>query len=435
MISFTGLASGMDTGAIVDSLVGLERSQSNALKRQKAEAEARSEIIDDLRSKLNALETAAGDLDETDETRSPSATSGDTASIGATASAGAADATYSVKVVSLAQAETTTSKGFATDSLTQNGNLKITVGSDPEISVKFFNGETIQDYADRINDSGARVNAVVINDGDDFRLLITSEETGEDNAISFAGNGVNRLGINEIRAAQDASLEVNGLDVTRSTNTVDDLFPGLTLDLLQPTAGEIEVKVGNDVEAAREKVQGLVDAYNEVASLLDEQLSYNGVAKGADTLFADSTLRGMQRELSSILTETYGASQTSAGFMGLGLGQDGSLTLDAAKFDAAVESDPSLLDDLLTGVGLSEALSDLADKYGDSSQGLLDAKQDAIRDRIDDLDRGIERINRRADQLEIRLSRQFTALETTMAELNSQTSYIMTLFQNLGMGG
>jgi flagellar hook-associated protein 2 len=432
MISFSGLASGMDTNAIVENLVALERGQANALKRQKSDAQARMKVLDDLRAKLTALRGSAADLDEADEIRSVSASSSDEASLGVRAGSAAATGTYSVKIVKLAQSETTTSKAYAVDALGASGTLSITVGQDAAIDVAYVAGESLSDLADRINAAGARVQAVAVHDGTDHRLIVTGRETGADNALSFV-DSAGELGLGETRSAQNAALEVNGLALTRPGNTITDLLPGLTLDLLNPTAGEVQVGVAYDIDAAREKTRALVDAYNGVAAAIHGQLTYAGTTRGTDTLFGDSTLRGLQRELGSLITRTYGASAVSARMLGLEVANDGSLSIDPEKFNAAVGADPTLLDDLLSDAsGMAGALDEVVAKYADSSEGLLEAKQDSIRSLIDDLDSGIERIDRRADQLAVRLRRQFTALETTMAELQAQTSYVLSLFGNFG---
>src|SRR5690606_22312071 len=94
-----------------------------------------------------------------------------------------------------------------------------------------------------INSSDAGVNAVIVRDGEAHRLLLTSEESGLDHQMTLTVSGTldTRLAsaqMTETAAAQDASFSVNGLALSASTNTIDDVIPGLTLALNGTTEGE-----------------------------------------------------------------------------------------------------------------------------------------------------------------------------------------------------
>jgi flagellar hook-associated protein 2 len=165
-----------------------------------------------------------------------------------------------------------------------------------------------------------------------------------------------------------------------------------------------------------------------VAKAVSGQLTYSGTVKGTNTLFGDASLQGLQRRLGTLMTTAYahGTGTVSAKQLGISLGRDGTMTVDAAKLEASIASDPTAVEDLIAG-GLSAALSSLADQYTTSSTGTFSIKQDSIRTQMTGYDKQVERIETAATSLGDRLRKQFAALEELMTKLNSQSSYLQTL--------
>ncbi len=433
MISFGGLASGLDTSALIDALVGVERARAASPSRQQSFANQRLAVVRDITAGLDALAETAEDFNEADEIRALTASSTSEA-VKVTQGEGALAGTYDLSVVNLARAETSRSTTFADDAVgafTGAGTLGIVVGVEAEVTVDYDATMSLTDLADAINQSDAQVSASVLFDGTDYRLQVSSEATGTANALSFtdtAGEtGLADVGA-EVVAAEDAQFVINGTTVTRSSNLVDDAIAGVTMELLAETTVDAQVKVSDDVEALRESMQGYVDAFNSVASQVQRQLTLNGDRASEGSLFGDSTMHMLQRQLGTLASGTYGSGSARLSDFGIEIGETGSLTLDEAKFDAAVAAGPAGLIEMLEGPGgLSETITDFADVYTDSIDGLLSAKEDAIQSLLDSLDGQIFDINEDADALEQRLSAEFAALEQLMANLNAQQSQMAAL--------
>jgi len=432
-ITFSGLASGFDSSAIVDKLVEAEKAREQGFLTKKTNANARLTILNDLVAKLKALKTQTQGVNTAAEVRSFTSKSDDESRVKVTSSSAAAEGTYILRVGQLARAETSRSAQLATSTVTGDGALTITVGSGTPVSISYSSGETLETIAARINDAAPGVSASVLNTGTGYRLVVSSKQTGVAGAVAFSESGAG-LGMTEVIAAQDASVTVNGTTVTRSTNLLSDVIPGVTLQLVSATpaaAADTTVTVSKDATTTRQKVQGLVDAFNSVAKVVSGQLTYTGATKGTNTLFGDSSLQALQRRLSTVMTSAYahGTGTVSAKQLGISMGRDGSLTVDAAKLEASIASDPTAVEDLISG-GLSAALAGLADEYTAASTGTLSVKQDSIRTQLTGFDKQIDRIEDAANALGDRLRKQFAALEELMTTLNSQSTYLTSLMSS-----
>lgn len=436
-ISFTGLANGVDYGSIVAKLVEAEKSPNVALNTRKTNTQKRLTTLGDVITKLKTLQSKAKGLDLTSEVRAVTTTSGDATKIRVSSSGAATPRDYAIQVTQLATAETSRSTGFATKDagVAGTGTLDITVGGAAAVTVSYDATDSLDAIATKINASGARVQASVIHDGTTWRVFVAGSDTGAANAITFSETGAG-LGLAdpsaEVMTAKDAIFTVDGAQITRASNTVNDVAAGLTLELLSTTAAPVAVKVANDVAGQRAKVQGLVDAYNDVAKVLNAQLTYTGTRRGEETLFADPTIMGLQRRLADVFSRTYthGTGTTSTGRLGITLGRDRTLTLDAAKFDAAMAKDPAAIESLLAGStdALAGTLSTLVDSYAAATTGVLPAKEASLRKTVTRLDDQMAQIELNATKMGARLSKQFTALEQKLTAYQDQASYLSALY-------
>jgi flagellar hook-associated protein 2 len=439
-ISFSGLVNGVDYGALVDKLVAAERTPVTALTQRKSETQRKIAIVSDLVTKLKALQAKAKGLDTPSEIRAIAVSSSDPAKVKVTAAGVSAPATYDLRISQLARAQTSRSRSFASTAAgaVADGSIGLKVGAGAVVDVAYTSADTLQAITDRINASGAPVTATLVDDGSGYRLLVTGKDTGVANAISFTGGA--ELGFTEVAAAQDASFTLNGAPITRPTNTVTGVAPGLTFELLSTTADgtpDVVIKAADDADGRRAKLAELVGAFNDVAKALSAQLAYTGTTKGQDSMFGDSTLQSLQRRLGTIVASPYahGAGSVSAGQLGLVLGKDGMMTIDATKLDAALATDPTAIEDLLAGSGdgLTGALSKLVDDFTAATTGTLSAKDSGLRATVKSLDERIAQIEDNAAKLGDRLRKQFTALEQVLSGLQGQSDYLTAiLYRNNG---
>lgn len=438
-INFSGLATGLDTASLVDQLVALERIPATKLADRKSDAGRRQSIVSDLITKLTAMKTARTSLDTPSEVRAITATSSDPKVV-VTGSGSAQPGQLAIRVGSLARAQTSVSTTFAsaTDAIGSSGTLGIRLGAGDEVPIAFTLNDSLSDIAQRINEEMDGVRADVIDNGSGtFQLAISAEETGTANAITFSEIGL-PLGFmaqgSTTVPASDATFTMNGIAMTRGTNTITDAVAGLTLELTGTHAGTDEgavISVARDPAAVEAKVKSLVDAFNSVSAQVSSQLTYSGVQKGQDTLFGDSTIRSLQRGLSGIVNQSYphGEGTTSLAELGIRLDRTGTLSIDSARFAAAMAEDPTALESILTGAdGFGAALDQLVTSYTQAGDGFLSAKKASLTTEMSRYDDEIERIETRASRMGDQLTAQFTKLESLISSLQSQSAALTKVF-------
>lgn len=437
MVSFAGLGSGIDFGAITEQLVRLERLPISNLESSKSGANRKIALVSDFATRVRALETAAKDLDAPSKVRAVKATTTDEERVKVSASGAAQLGTFDFSVTALARAQTNQSRTFSEDAagVLGVGSLDITVGDGETATFEFDADDSLSSFARRLNDANLGVRASVLFDGTNHRLLISGEETGADNAVTFFDPG-DSLGLtdvgNELTSARDAQFTVAGVPVTRSSNTLTDVIEGVTFELVSETpAGQpsTQVSVSRDPDGLATKVESFVKALNEVQSFVNGQLS-NTTASPNDSLRSDSMLQGFQRRFGMLLSSAHGPDGSSLGRFGIKVDRTGTVTLERAKLDEAIASEPDGLARMLAGTagdGMVAAMTALTTDYTRSGDGILAGKQTSLRSRITGWDGQIERIESKASALESRLTRQFGSTDTTIALLNSQSSFIASI--------
>ncbi len=436
VVSFSGLASGLDTSAIVQGLLNVERIPIQQLEAENRDYQAKLGILDDLGAALGRLQTAAQDLDTLPEFAAYSATSSDEAVATATASGDSIPGTYTLDVTALATAQKTYSNAFADADAALSASdqtLSLTIdGVTTDITIAA--GSSLRDVADAINASGADAVAGIFYDGASYRLQVTGTQTGASQAITFADTGLG-LGLddpaNTVTAAQDAQLTVDGFTVTSATNTLADDLPGTTVTLA--STGTTTLTIESDSAAVEAKVQAFVDAYNEVFGIINAQV---GEGKGENTLNGDSTVRTIELGLQSLVTRPIGSLTDANGNalvladLGIETNRDGTLTFDTSALAKKLGDDflgtarYFAGDDTAGTVGMGDLVADLVDGYLDPTDGLLKARKDGIQARIDDNDDRIAALEDYLATYEESLNAQFTALEQAMATLKSQQAYL-----------
>ncbi|MBW2102387.1 MAG: flagellar filament capping protein FliD [Deltaproteobacteria bacterium] len=226
---------------------------------------------------------------------------------------------------------------------------------------------TVQDLLDAIESAYGDVSASVQGDG---TILITDDSTSSSSSLvvtltdsisdgsldfGFSSQSASTIRKRQIQAGQDAAVEIDGVTATSSENTIEDLIPGVTLDLLKAdTNTTVTLTIGLDQDAMVEKVQAFVDSYNEVAAYIQQQRSYDADAEEAGgVLFGDATLNSIRRDLTSVLiTQISGLTTeySTLGLVGVNLDSDGQLSLDEDTFTGYLETNANDIKNLFTGL-------------------------------------------------------------------------------------
>lgn len=367
-ISSLGIGSGVLNSDLVDQLVAAERKPTETRLTQKTQqAEALLSAYGKLRSAVTELRLPMRQLSSPDNLKAFSASSSND-DIGVSVdSTKASRGTYSVEVTSLASAQALASRDvFADRDATSvgRGTLELSVGDKiTNITIDSSN-DTLQGLANAINEADAGVSAGIIDTGSGYQLVLSADETGTANAVSISvtgdsagtdtdNTGLSRFafnagmdadsGLKETIAASDAVMDINGVTVTRSTNTFENVIDGLTFDIKE--TGTSTIKVAQDFGAVADRVQGFVDKFNALQSTIDSLAGFNAEAGVGSLLTGDSTVRTIQNQLRNILTRVVpgmeNASVRSLADVGITTNYEtGGLEFDRAKFEEVLKANP-----------------------------------------------------------------------------------------------
>lgn len=355
-LGIDGLVSGIDTTALIEKLMALERKPLEQAQAKKSDLQARSNAWRDVNTRLYSLQTKVSALRSASTFQSRKVTLGQEDYFTATAKTGAAVSDYQVEVVRLAKAHTVASANIAssTTSLGYAGTIQI---NGKEVTIK--STDTLSSIADKINSTpGIGVYASVVKMGEDqFKMTLTSAQTGAANAIQVTDGGdvLNNLGLLDdeggfaevIQNGQDAQIKVNGLTVNRSSNTIDDVITGVTLNLKKEGASNLSV--GVDKDAIVKAVKDFVDQYNSTMSFIQDATKYDKETKTKGALYGETTLVYLQSEIRGYLSKTNSSVDKSVNqlaLIGVSTGaynsgvenaKSGTLVLDEAKLRKALD--------------------------------------------------------------------------------------------------
>lgn len=181
-----------------------------------------------------------------------------------------------------------------------------------------------------------------------------------DNTLKFDANGDLGSAVSvrkrQIVAGADASVMVDGVTVTRSENTINDILTGVTLDLLKADTGTtITLNIGRDMDALMSKINAFITSYNNISSYIHTQSSYDETKQQpGGILFADGTLSTIKSDLTSILIgNVWGVSSDYAtlGLVGVNVDKEGILSVDDSKLRGYLKTNFNDVQKLFTASG------------------------------------------------------------------------------------
>ena len=410
-IESLGLGSGVLTNDLVEKIVGAEREAvDKRFERDETILDARITAYGEIKSLVSSLQVATSALALPSTAGATTATSSDESILTTEASILAEPGTYSVEVSNTAKAHSLVTDTFSgVGEEIGSGRIYISFG---EITYDGGDGFASQDVdpskggfididdsnksltgiREAINSADIGAKASIINDGTGYRLVITAEDTGlssgmriltvdKDTEIPLT-SGLSALAFNEIQTGagtlnetakgEDAQLNVNGLTITRASNSIEEVVPGVTLNLNGADLGKpVTVVVAPDTAGLQEKIQDFVNTYNEFKKFSDDLTSYNSESDQAGLLLGDSTIRGIQSQVRSIISQPIsGLSGTKyRSLTELGVNTDRTndflLEFDPAIFSKAMQED-------------RESVISILAKSGDASDAQIRYVNDSV---------------------------------------------------------
>jgi flagellar hook-associated protein 2 len=454
-VTFGGLATGLPSD-MVDQLMQAEQGRLINYQQQKSSYKTRESALSTLESKLSTLESKAVALQDSDSFKPHTASSSDESKMTVTADSSALAAIHSVEITQLATFDTWIlddgdGAGGGTG-LSSETDVTLNAGSTFQFDYLgntydqddfgITAGDSLEQIAERINSydwptGEDGVSAGVMYDGSNYRLTLTSNASGTADALSNLGGTLNfddgasiDVGTefyNSI-AAQDADMTVDGLTgITSTSNTVSDVIPGVTLELLEANPGTtIYATISNDTSALQETAEEFVSAFNSVIDYINAEKN-----KG---LSSDSVVRSVIYQLRrEVNTETNVTGDYSS-LAAIGITTDeytGKLSLDSSDFSAAVSDDFDAVAEIFTNTGstgetddddagLSYRIESYIEELTAFNTGSITVRQSGVSDRISRLDDRILSEQERLERVREQLTLKYSRLEQLVNSLNSQ---------------
>ena len=485
-ISAAGVGSGLDVGGIISQLMAVERQPLSRLQTQQKSYQSKLSAFGQLQSAMSKLQDAAATLAKSSTFSATTASAGDSKAFAVSSTTSAQTGSYNIEVQQLARAQrvatsATTAPTVGEGTLTidlgrytdagfvaadggkaikidiAGGSITTQVGEydtegafvPDEGSAKTItlSGEPkLSDLRTAINNANVGVSAQVVNNGTVDQLVISSKETGAAQAFKLSGTGglagfsydagSATPGLTTVQQAKDARLSIDGLAITRGSNTIADAIEGVTLTLAKPTEGETAVTVNRDDETAKKAIDDFAKAWNELNSLIRTQTSYDAATKKAGTLNGDASVRSIQGQLRSVLANPLAGlgGATMLSDAGVSFKTDGSMSVDSKKLAEALADPSKKIGELFAGNGTVNGFAKtletrVKDMLG--TDGLMSARTDGINRSIKSFDSRIESLEARLVRVEARYSAQFTALDAAMSSMNTTSAYLTQQLANL----
>lgn len=438
-ISSPGFASGLTD--LVPQLVAAERAPGDRrFDRIESNTKALISAFGKVNNGLSGLRDTLAKLDGIGASLGRKVSVGTGAGFTASADGKAALGQYRVSVESLASTHKLQSAAVVKNTQLGHGDLSITMGDGEPIEVAIEDGKgSLAEIRDAINAKagGKGVTATLIHGDAGDVLVLASTKTGTEGHLQITATGgdggLATLGttggsLTVADPGNDARVVIDGITHTSSSNRLGEVVDGITLELTDAKPGEaFSLGLVADASPLKAKLLGFISAYNTALSALSTQSASGGADSSGAPLSGDSAPRSITSNLRNTISANY--SQLAA--LGFKTEVDGSLSMDGAKFDAAVAADPEVVSGLFGGEGgLQKTMaSSLKSWLGD--EGLIKGRTDALTSRLESLTTDRESFNRRIGDIEARYLRQFTALDVMISQLQSTSSFLTQQLQNL----
>lgn len=347
LFSIGGIASGLDTTAIIQQLISIERQPVVRFQQRQAQLRSVDDAWGKVVAKLSAMRTALdGVRNASDWSSFTSATSSVPDAVSITASGTVAPGSTTIGVTALAAAHQVVLDTTYPSAGTALAAGTVTVGDGQGGTLASFTTDgttTLSDLAAQIDAAGIGVDASVIKTSDSgYQLVLASTLTGDESVFTVDAGTTGLGGSTVTTTGQDAVLTMGGLTITRSSNTITDLVEGATIELKQVTTSPVTLTTARDDEKAIAAVKSLVDAANAVLQELQTQTKYDADSGRAGALQGDGLARQLTTELRSVLSGSVGSGSVTHGSqLGISLTRGGLVTLDEATLKTALADDPS----------------------------------------------------------------------------------------------
>ncbi len=461
LVNALGSGAGFDTKKIVTTLVAAEKASSQAsIDRKSEDVEAKISGTAQLKSALKALKTAFEVVDDKRDFNFSSLSNTRPEDIYADFNASASvPGTYKLSVGRLAQNDSIRSNAVSSQTADQNGtsgaSVVIKIGTGTATTLTLGAGATsLDNLVTGINnlDIGVAARVVEVSTGS-YRVIVEGPQ-GSDNALTITDSvfgittdttAATYSSSSKTQTAQNASITVNGLTVTRSSNEVDDLVPGLKLDLMAVTSSDVVLSVSRDTSTAKSAITNLVAAFNAFEATMKELTGAESSTGEAGLLKSDSAVRAIRDKVKAFLTSdssTPGRNIASMSDMGIAIQRDGTFKINSATFGVAMTSYYDEITKLFSGDTNDQSsyssasrgiAGDIVTKIDDylSWDGVITLREASYKTAKTSIVTSQEALDAKMVKVDNRYTKQFSNMSKIMDEMKSMQNYLEQQLSNL----
>ena len=445
-VRMPGLASGIDP-KMIEQLIQVEKLPVESAKKRKDAILDEKKEYDKLNTALTELDGTLNKLKTRGDFNRLKVESSNPDIIDGLAVSTALPGSYEFEVRGLARSEKELAFGFPDKDKTPVGFGFMQIereGQDP-LEIMVEPEATLKDVAQQINDLGAGLRAMVVNtkyNPDSYRLLVLSEKSGTESRINIDPD-TTFLEFKEQVTGSGLDVLFEDVPVTNDKNSLEELVDGVTFNVKRSEPGtRVQVNINYDVDSTIESIKAFVDKYNGIAKFVHEQFQIDPETQKSGKLSGDSSLRQVMRTLQSQLLNTANSGGKYQNLADIGITTNpktGELQMEDAKVKAALTEDyegvAGLFTQTASSAGIATKIAESIKGFRDPASGSVKGRQRTFETLIKNQDQEIERRQRIMEQKEQGIRRKFSALETQMAGLQSQGSFLAARFGGGGGGG
>ncbi|MBI3143688.1 MAG: flagellar filament capping protein FliD [Pseudogulbenkiania sp.] len=397
-LSVSGLGSGLQVDDLVSKLMSVESQPLQQLAVKEATYLGKVSALGQVKSAVSSFQTATKALQDSSRFVAIKASSANNDVATISAGSTAAVANYSLHVDDLAQSQKLASAAVSSSkSAIGSGTLRIYFGTDngaggfalnsdkPYKDVTIKTGATLEDIRDAVNAAQIGVAASIVNDGSGYKLVYSSNDTGTKNALKVATNDASlssltnadklytdaafsvtsatiSTNLSVVQSAKDAKFTLDGIAITKSSNTVTDVVDGLTITLKkkqETTDAAISLAVSKDSSGIKKTIEEFVKAFNDLNKTLTDVSSFDsaepksGEQRQAAALNGESVIRSVKTQIRSVFNsvQDVGGAFKLPADVGISFNTDGTMKLDSSKLQKAIDSNPQDIVKLFGSVG------------------------------------------------------------------------------------
>lgn len=451
-----GAGSSIDTKALANSLAQAEIGpRKDAINAKITKTEARVSGYGALKYALSDLKSAFEKLKDASNFSAIKPYISQSSAFGVTTDATALPGNYSVNITQVAQATRRASATIPLGTTALNGgqsfdltfssapNNPVTVSTDtPAGVVAAVNAQT----------DTTGVSAQLIKTASGYNIVFTGKE-GASNDFSISSTASDlTLQSTALQTAQDAQLNINGIDITNDSNTLTDVMPGVTLNLYAATTGSAKLSLNQETSTIKDNIKALVTSYNTFSDSLGVLGdSKSTVEQYGGALAGDSLLDRIKSQIRSLVTGDYALSEntsttnpnvSAAWQAGLSFDRNGKLTLDETKLDSALKNYPTEVMTLFSAGknNLSVYSTEDAGLAGTAvrdidamirSTGLITAQSNNAATQVTAYKDELTNLDDRMQKLLDRYLQQFSAMDSIVGQSNSLRTSLKSSFDGM----